>query len=460
MYKYKYQCSKLKNHNLNQTYEMSSRRGRRPLMAGPLMVPATQAAGAVVRRGFANAVGRYFQRQGAQALKRGAGMALVGGTAAGAGYELAKYGPAWRKDRQAPPSKRQRKSSGPGGPRSGPMKYYSGGETSASEQQIGRYARITLKNLSRSMCTQIYRFQGVNRQNANNGTFTGGEVTTIPAPGFYTLHTTPNAAGLQRFPLHVFDLTSINNTGTPVPHQYLQFDDSGLPSFTDLDGQTSAGAYGAAMTWGMEYSNVNKTNTQQRYITHNWFDIRLNLYGARSQPTFYDVMLVRFTNKTLDPTEFKTNTGLSAEDLIKRRALYQGMVKSLVYNPILPTPRDAMVGLEIVKRQQIQIAAGNNDEADRNPNNHIMKWFVKDGKQRDYNFSSTAQSSDSALNGPAYAAETGVPSELSDSPKHGSRLFLIIRASNTTPVDLVNSNGLNTPSYDMVIRKKVTFDGR
>jgi len=340
----------------------------------------------------------------------------------------------------------------------GGTKSVTGGEQSYAKSSYGKTARMTLSRLAKMLVTKIYRFQGVNRSNTNAGTYDAASATTtIAPPGYFWLQNTPNGVGTQTFPLHIYDLTTLPvfSTTTSVARE-LTITDGGGITFASLQGTDAAGS-GFTPSYVTEFSSAPVAEPiQQRFINSDWFDIRLNLYGARRQPTFYDIMVVKFVSRACDPIE--SATGMTSEELEKRKAFYQGMVKAMVYSPILPAGREFMKGITVVKRFRTTIQASNNDEADRNPNNQIYKLYYRDGKMRDYNYSSVSQASDALVNDDAYAVEDGTAATYTNDPKQPARLFLIVRASNTTPT--ASPSGNDTPSYDLVIRKKCQFDGK
>lgn len=348
--------------------------------------------------------------------------------------------------------KRRRTAGGSGG----------GGEISFLKKRSGYKKRQTVNKLQLlSMNKILYRFQGVNRMNnVSKGAIAADGTATLACPGFYKLDNSPNAVGNQRFPLHVYDLTQLpqNSTTTAVSYR-MEIGDTGAILWTQQFGQKTdgTGSVDAAgiSTWELEDNTIGNASLyqlNQRYAQHDWFDIRLCAYGARQQPTFYDIMLVSFTRDYLQPCNY-TTTG-DPEETQAYGAFWASMVKNISYNAILPGAKDAFKGMTVHKRFRFVHQPSSTTEADRNPALKIVKYFHKDYKIRDYNWGVTRFAADTEVNDADYV-QNPAAGTVRNYPKDKQRLFLIVRASNTTPVDPATSNSDNTPSYDLVIRKQV-----
>jgi len=329
-----------------------------------------------------------------------------------------------------------------------------GGEMVFSKARFGKRPRMTIAKLHKlTQPVHILRWQGVNRL---NGATTPG--TTIP--GYFTLPLTVNqadAAGSQKFPLHLIDLTTVSQGSTnPMSmHYQLVGNDAGQMNFNPVSGQSSTG--GTISFWNTEMVTDGSSISTDRFIQHDWFDLRLNLYGACEQTTFYDIMVVSFTKSWLEPALIGNPVPGEQEKLNAYYGLWQGLVKNISFNPILPGQKDAFQGMKVHRRYRKIIGSTMATENDANPNNHIFKLFFRDGKIRDYNYGAPAQASDAAVNSAQFQTSLGLTTNLPDvRPRERERLFVIIRASNTTPTTLAAENDAGvTPSYDLCLRTRV-----
>lgn len=328
-------------------------------------------------------------------------------------------------------------------------------------QRGGKKLSMTVNKLAQLACRRIlFRFQGCNRMNATSGAVIdtlGG--TTLATPGFFKLDLSTNKVGDQRFPLHVYNLTGTHNTTTNEPVLYtIQFTDLGVPSWVALSGQNSAS--GATTVWQYEDDNSAQTivgnGFQQRFIQTDWYDIRLAAYGCRQQPTFYDIMVVSFTDENLHPCGLSATASLNTSK--QYYSLWQGLVKNICYNTILPGAPQAFKGMVVKKRFRFVLQPSGVDEADRNPALRIVKFFYKDYRIRDYGPGRNYQTDDANLNSAQWAPQNNSTSALSHDPRPDQRLFLIVRASNTTPTEAGDAD--DTPSYDVCIRKVCRSQGK
>jgi hypothetical protein len=344
-----------------------------------------------------------------------------------------------------------------------------GGELSYVKSRGGRRRGLGVNKLQlMSLARTNLRFQGVNRMNNSVPVpiNADGTVALLP-PGYYKLSLAPNGAGNQAFPLHVYDLTVVpntTNTNYSVAHR-MQISDTGNIVWQNMNGTDPSG------TFVSHYSVESQTMPRQsdgqavlpvsgfatKYIRHEGFDIRLNAYGARAQPTWYDIMIVRFNEDHLVPLVNTTDVlAANTEDQHAYHAMYQQLVKSLAFNPIMPGIRNASKGMHVLKRVRFQIAPSSTTEVDRNPSAKIVKLQYNDFRTRNHSWGPAAFSSDAAVNSASYPVDPAAAFPFRDVPQEKARLFLIVRASNTTPiVEGTTETADNTPSYDIVIRKTI-----
>lgn len=360
------------------------------------------------------------------------------------------------------------------------------GELTFLTKRGGRMPKMTIPKLMQiGIQKRILRVQGVNRM-GQWLTLGAGDIDAaisgiqqgtgeFPLPGFYGLYNQTNAVGTQSFPLMLCDLTCFQNAGVlcNVVHR-LQVDDSGLINFQAIGAQNAAGSGTQATAsvgnniWGVEEGATSGANLNNfKYIQTDWYDIRMCCYGARQQPTYYDVMIVRFDNDFLCPSTASTPTR-TLEEGYQYRNLWQGLVKNISYNAIMPATPGSFKGMQVLKRFRFTLQASNNDDSDKTPNYKIVKFFYKDGRIRDYAYGNNPLASDTEVNGPVYSTNQGYnATDYNAEPKPRARLYMIVRASNTVPQavsgadDGVDHNDADvTPSFDLLIRKQIKHQSR
>lgn len=403
------------------------RRGRRPL-AIPAGGVAAWAAGQAVRAGAraaARAVARAAANRGARAAAAGAAGGL------GAGMLIGRKRKATAQIGR--PKKRRR---------------VVGSNTTLefnreSTVYHGVRPALSLARLMKiSQPVRILRFQAVNLMNAPGAVI----------PGRINVSNLDDGA-TTRAPIYFLNLTATNNQNTPFVLYRLGFGSAGNTFFTDVTG-TGADGSTVVSSYTTEWQNSAGTGTDlnagRRYRVPLWYDVRLLLYGAKTQPTEFDIMLVTFKEDYVDPLETTT----SNSELTDRNAYYQSMAKSVMYNPILPESQINRLTRHMVihKQQRVTIQASNNQYADATPESRLVNWFVRDGRVLDHQWTTTAHTTDNQIVDDSF--NVTAPAEFHANPRPNARRWLIIRALNTTQVPLASENFNNTPSFDIVVRKK------
>lgn len=293
------------------------RRGRRPL-AIPAAHIAAGLAGAAVRHGVRRA-GQYLARRGAA---RTAG--AIGASALAAGG-VVKY------------AGRKRRGSSAGGVakvrriRSGRSQAEFNGVVKSSFVMASQpYVGAALHRMRRmSTCVRILRWQAVNGMNRAGG--------VDPIPGWTALanNVVAGPPGYTNVPMHLINLTNtVNTTNTANGPVYRTFvNDDGTLNFSNWAGRAAGtGAPLTATDWQQEYTdNYQAATTGFRYIQPEWIDVRFLLYGAKKQPTVFEISVIRFSDDYLDPLETPSN----AKEVNDRINFWQGMVRPFMFNPIL-----------------------------------------------------------------------------------------------------------------------------
>lgn len=348
--------------------------------------------------------------------------------------------------RRRPPVRRVRRAAG--GSRSGQLTFV--------KKRLGKIRPVSaptvLKLLGNS---QFWRWQSLKLMNANTG-----------MPGKQILQCYKDTTvGNSQVPFHIYNLTAYRSSATPSSDAsvgyFLQFTDAGLPVFSTLSGQDPSGSDVASQPWFWEAGDTINKEIGVKYVKTEWFSINLLLYGCVKQPTYYDIMLVRFDRQYLDPIE--GSSVVNANEIMYRKAFYQNLVRNLVTNPINMGAADgAMYGMRVIRRYRTVIQPSTTIDQDTNPESRKFQIFFKDGKMRNHDYGGEPLTTDNALFDTGYAVESTLGASFQNNPKSRARLYLIVRASNTTSILPANVTANDTPSYDICMRKKVwvTNQGR
>jgi hypothetical protein len=253
-------------------------------------------------------------------------------------------------------------------------------------------------------------------------------------------------------PVYVFNLTSFPSREVAAKVGYsMAIGNGGDPIFTVLDGQAYDGT--TTENWSFESQTFNQ-GKMGRYIKTDWVDMRFLLYGARDQSTFYDIMVVKFKEDWLDPLEGSQS---NAEQVHARNSFWQSICRNITYNCIMPGSNQGFDKMKIVKRYRKWIQPGLTTQYDTRPDSNWFKLFMRDDTIRNYNWAAKDMGStnvDSLVQTAQFPVDAGTSAECRNNPHPRSRLWLIVRASNTTPFSVADSNFRNTPSFDLCIRRQ------
>lgn len=310
-----------------------------------------------------------------------------------------------------------------------------------------------------STCVRILRFQGVNPMNR------GALPETLP--GWFVMN---NAAVSgtdtgRQCPIRIISLTNTINNGSSGagPMFRLNVDDAGALSFLQEAGRAVNSISGTSTEFQVEYKDLSvNSDVGSRYVQPEWHDLRFLFYGAKNQPTVYDIMIVKFREDYLDPLE---NVG-STREASDRQSFWTGLIHPMMFNPIIPNDSGSYQRSKynVIHRTRITIQPTLNTELDPTPASKQFNLFIKDGKVYDYKYHADTWVAtagppalpqiDDALNTDFFAVDPNGPGfeDYSNQPAPRARVWMIIRALNTTPTNTPNAN--NTPSFDFVYRKK------
>lgn len=309
---------------------------------------------------------------------------------------------------------------------------------------LSRAAPLPRKQLKLGFWKRVLRWSRIQTMNSGN-----------PFPGAISLsHTTVNT-DQTRSPCFVYCLNESVNSGAVTTGLgfFMDFGNTGSTIFTQVNTLTDAGIVGGTkpiVEGQSPYSYSSSTNPDARYIMNAWYDIRLNCYGATSQPTIFDIQVVSFAHAYLDPLEDPSNT----QEANDRHAMYQGLVQKYMTNPIMPVLQHDRKKLIVHAAVKFTLQPTLTIENDATGQNRIVKMFVKDGAIYDYCYHAdgfTGAGADDKLSTVQFKTQGGADNDYADFPAAKARKWLIVRAMNTTRS--ATETSANTPSFDLIVRK-------
>lgn len=316
------------------------------------------------------------------------------------------------------------------------------------KQNIGRGLKLTMRKMEKlALSTAIVRHQGINRLNAVTAVRdASGFITSTTQPGFYSMLNGTTAG--TALPLHVMLLNSGVVGQTEANLQSAALTPQGNIIWNGLTCQTAAGGTTASSYQG-EYQSSN--SDPGRFIRYKWYDIRLCLYGAVTQPAIWDVYLVKFTQDELVPFgDVELNTS-DTRTLANRSSFWQSVIKPATYHPMMPSVHRNR-GMRVLKHKRINIPASSNDDLDVAPPCVQLRWFYRDGRMYDYHWDNP-RLTDVTTEGPMWAPKTS-NTQVQWQPRPKAGVYLMIRCSNcVSDADTVtNWNGV--PTYDLCVRAR------
>lgn len=315
-------------------------------------------------------------------------------------------------------------------------------------ERFGRKRKVTFKQLMAMTLNRIvYRIQAVSYM---------GAVEAPNIPGKIGLKRAWIAgAGDSTVPLHLYNLTRLNNTGNfndigqPVGYQ-MKISDVGAVVFEKINYfQNANGVASATEGWTVESGDQSLVQNRCKYVRSDWFDIRLHLHGCTAEPTTFDIMIftIKGAYKYLDP--FEPGSGV---DATHRNNFYQSLVRSSIINPIVPGNAEGMRGIRVWRRYRVSFNPSSSDDLNDEPDSKVLKIFFRHGRLLNYDQGATPMDTDMGLFRTGWAVEA--LTQAADDPPHTSRLYMTIRALNVQGSDTMTR--LHTPSYDIMMRKQVS----
>lgn len=343
-----------------------------------------------------------------------------------------------------------------------------GGQLVFEKRVFGRRRPVPSMGQLRKMTLwdAVWRFQGINKLNTltadTNGVF----------PGYFPLLYVNSATdGSDSYiPIHIYDLTQLPSTdlgyNQAVGHELRLTNNLGAARDDTFywavgkagqdrkyAGGTTVG--GTTIYWQQEnFETAGNSDANKSLFRQDWVDIRLNLYGAKAQPTMYEISIVSFKDERCDVRSNLSPTGWTEDS----QSMFRALARPMVTNPIVPGSEPGWKFVHVHKKYTYVIQPSENSDQDTNPESRVVKLFFRDGRVLDYK----SRPKEGLINeedvhdaGFWYAA--GSNELRQENPYFLARLYLMIRALNTTSAAAASSNRTNTPSYDLCLRKKVTY---
>lgn len=347
-------------------------------------------------------------------------------------------------------------------------------------------ARLALKFIKASQAESIVRYQRI----GNYEQFPS-VATIVDGPGSLPIGHFPLVLGgvgnqetFDLMPVHLFDLTSmryIDSDGTtletPCQFQLCKFTSAtgtvpngpiGAYYWKSWNGQiyngTSTGVNGH---WAVERNAFNNTGDftpvagGHQYL--EWADIRLALFGARAQTTKFTVSLVQFNDRSYDPLVERNQTTpvanmRSPEEQQNYDAAWDEFVQPLIYHPMHSAGASKLQLFKTLFKRSYVIGPDTETNLDQAQPNMCMKLFKRLNRMLNYNWDDRAQArTGEQLDNAVYNIFSATQNKATVHPR--AKVFLMVTAQAYTRLTGTNSiNSSNTPTFDIVIRKKHVYD--
>lgn len=320
------------------------------------------------------------------------------------------------------------------------------------KHKVGRSRKPTL-GLVRTLALNrlVVRYQGLNRL----GSVSVGANPNYP--GYHPLEARlDTTAGASFLPLHIYELSSVNN-GLSRPAGYrCVIQDNGSIGWLPLNGMASDGTTVAAQPYLFEFGDCSSVQSQVRFVNLLWSDIKIMLHGALAETATYDISIISFDPRYLflDPAE--TTAGFNSQELQQYNSFWQTMTRSLITNPCMHGNQEKQYGMRVQRSVRHILQPSSNMDVNDEPASRLVHMFVKQHRVVDLKEQGTPISSDVGQFGLGFRQEDLGSLQFSQLPKAGQRQYLMIRCLNTTQRQDVASR-MHTPSYDISIRRKLEF---
>lgn len=197
------------------------------------------------------------------------------------------------------------------------------------------------------------------------------------------------AASTSSFPVVAFSLDSVHQTGqTPTVAKIL-----GCYNSTVSGSNTDGGLFWANTVFGLSTSSVqnqqswslettpinsaqNASNYAGRTGLHLWNEMKLNLYGHRTRPTTFDIVIAQFKEAYVyDPFKAAADPSNTLQMQPQAQQFYMEWIKQLTFNPIDKINIPRFNPMKVLKRYRFVIEPPQTTDADSLPNVRTVKIF-------------------------------------------------------------------------------------
>ncbi len=230
--------------------------------------------------------------------------------------------------------------------------------------------------------------------------FRWNAVKTFDTRGYYYMsNKTSGISGYHDLPLFLMDLTSnfqgaitTSNRG-PLVSLGVK-DTNGDMVFQTRECEGPDGTTNTD-TWSVEKSDRNiesglsgndKGVGAQAML--EWASIKMNLWGAKSKATKYNISLVQFLDPELAPYHGPSPNSYAVDESnaksSKRNLFFQNLIKPWTFNPLSTTLGLKAKGMKILQSHNVDIAPNSTTDGDQDPQCRVFKLFVKMNKMINY----------------------------------------------------------------------------
>lgn len=336
----------------------------------------------------------------------------------------------------------------------------SGDEVKKYRGKVGMKQRLTMNKLvAMRVPKRVLYFSGVNPSEASNpagyywmSNRVSGSLTSAPVPMYAVCLSGTIQAGNGP---NVLRQAIMHSTGRIEwqPVQGLDFQVVNTPS------------------WSAERADPGADTAESyRFVEPEWYQIKLNMYGARTQHTTFIVEYIQCAHDFAaieDEDALLSAAGTHGEhyrDMVYGH--WQNVCKPLVTSAItgaMNRAKSSRSPYTTLRRWQYAIAPSQTIESDTSPNNAIANLFLRDHRLLDHGWVASSGAYDAAnvaggagqddrlVNPSWYNVEA--PRDVAINPASRTRRYLIIRAVNTTRIAQGAETDDNTPSFDIVVRR-------
>lgn len=340
----------------------------------------------------------------------------------------------------------------------------SGGALTKEHVTIGRSNRkVSIKKLvNASKQTQILRFSAISPFMNTTTTPLNAQKTETGA-GALWLHNFYDGVSTNSLPLHIYDLSSINNVinGTVTSHypgSYMKMAAAtGAVSWAALVGNLPNGA-GTSAYWQYEDTASLGTNAGTQPLRQTLMDYvhaRLMCYGSAKMATEYVIEIIQLKDDWLCPDimggTLPSSTGLNYKNSANQ--FWSSYVKSYCAHPVATTNPQSQKNYKVVKTIRFTLQPSLSIETDSAVGHaKQLNIFFRTNRTCKYDWAEDTIDPN-VESGLTYPTEQG-QLQLTVHPK--ARMYMTIRATNVTQLNNVVPSVDYTPSYDILLRKKYT----